>query len=123
MDPLSGRRALVTGASSGIGAATARALAGAGAQVVLAARREDRLEEVARALPGSTSLAVDVRDAGAVAEAFSGLEVDVLVLNAGLSIGMEKLQDGVPEDWSVAIDTNVKGVLRGWSRGSAATSS
>jgi len=111
MGPLSSRRALVTGASSGIGAATARALSGAGAQVVLAARRKDRLAEVARDLAGATTAVVDVRDAPAVSKAFGALEIDLLVANAGLSIGMEKLQDGVPEDWATAIDTNVKGVL------------
>ena len=111
MTSLHGRRALVTGASSGIGAATARALAGAGAEVVLAARRADRLKGVARDLERARSLVVDVRDAAAVEKAFAGLEVDVLVANAGLSIGMEKLQDGVPADWTAAVDTNVKGVL------------
>jgi 3-hydroxy acid dehydrogenase / malonic semialdehyde reductase len=111
MSPLSGRRALVTGASSGIGAATARALSKAGAEVVLAARRGDRLGEVAKDLGRSSRVVVDVRDAAAVSKAFSNLEVDVLVANAGLSIGMEKLQDGVPEDWAAAVDTNVKGVL------------
>ncbi|MFN0006926.1 MAG: SDR family NAD(P)-dependent oxidoreductase [Planctomycetota bacterium] len=111
MSPLSGRRALVTGASSGIGAATARALSTAGAEVVLAARRGDRLAKVAETLGHSTRIVVDVRDALAVEAAFSKLEVDVLVANAGLSIGMEKLQEGAPADWSAAIDTNVKGVL------------
>jgi len=111
MSPLSGRRALVTGASSGIGAATARALSSAGAEVVLAARRGDRLEEVARTLERSSRVVVDVRDAPAVERAFGGMPIDVLVANAGLSIGMEKLQDGAPADWAAAIDTNVKGVL------------
>src|SRR5262245_6261729 len=111
MGPLSGRRALVTGASSGIGEATARALAAAGAQVVLAARRGDRLARVQEGLGGARSVVVDVRDAGAVLKAFSDLEVEVVVANAGLSIGVEKLQEGVPEDWAAAVDTNVKGVL------------
>jgi len=108
---LSGRKALVTGASSGIGAATAVALAEAGATVVLTARRLEKLAEVAKACPGSRSIAVDVRDALAMDRAFAGLEIDVLVANAGLSIGMEKLPDGRPDDWAAAIDTNVKGVL------------
>jgi 3-hydroxy acid dehydrogenase/malonic semialdehyde reductase len=108
---LSVRKALVTGASSGIGAATAVALAEAGATVVLAARRLEKLSEVAKACPGSRSIAVDVRDAAAMDRAFAGLEIDVLVANAGLSIGMEKLPDGRPDDWAAAIDTNVKGVL------------
>lgn len=111
MSPLSGRRALVTGASSGIGAATARALSSAGAEVVLAARRGDRLEQVARTLERASRVVVDVRDAPAVEKAFLQHEIDILVANAGLSIGVEKLQDGVPADWAAAIDTNVKGVL------------
>jgi NADP-dependent 3-hydroxy acid dehydrogenase YdfG len=109
--PAGDRKALVTGASSGIGAATARALAAAGAEVVLVARRKERLAEVAKACPGSTSIELDVRDAGAAKRELAGLGTDLLVANAGLSIGMEKLPDGRPEDWAEAIDTNVKGVL------------
>ncbi len=111
MSALSGRKALVTGASSGIGAATAVALAEAGASVVLVARRLEKLAAVAQACPGSRSIALDVRDAAAMEKGLAGLEIDVLVANAGLSIGMEKLPDGKPEDWAAAIDTNVKGVL------------
>jgi len=111
MGPLSGRKALVTGASSGIGAATARVLSAAGAQVVLAARRGDRLTKVLEGLEGATSVVVDVRDPRAVLKAFSNLGIDLLVANAGLSIGVEKLQEGIPEDWAAAVDTNVKGVL------------
>src|SRR5262245_1938544 len=98
MPPLAGRRALVTGASSGIGAAIARALSAAGAEVTLAARRAERLAEVARGLERARTVVVDVRDAAAVSRAFAGLEVDLLVANAGLSIGMERLPEGVPED-------------------------
>jgi 3-hydroxy acid dehydrogenase / malonic semialdehyde reductase len=117
MTALSGRKALVTGASSGIGAAAARSLAAAGAEVTLVARRAERLAEVAQSLPRAHTpphvhtIVLDVRDSTAVLAELSKLEVDVLVLNAGLSIGMEKLQEGVPEDWAVAVDTNVKGVL------------
>ena len=111
MKPFHGRRALVTGASSGIGAATARALSAAGARVVLVARRPERLSEVARDCPGSETVVLDVRDALAADRELSRFEVDVLVLNAGLSIGMERLPEGSPEDWAAAIDTNVKGVL------------
>lgn len=111
MGAVSNRKALVTGASSGIGAATARALAAGGAEVVLVARRKERLAEVEKACPGSSSIELDVRDARATERELSSLGVDVLVANAGLSIGMEKLPDGRPEDWAAAIDTNVKGVL------------
>ena len=108
---LDGTATLVTGASSGIGAATARALAAEGARVVLVARRKERLLEVAKECPGAEIVALDVRDANAADRELGRFEVDVLVANAGLSIGMEKLPDGNPEDWAVAIDTNVKGIL------------
>jgi len=111
MKPLQDRLALVTGASAGIGAATARALASAGARVVLAARRADRLARVAEGIPGARTLVLDVRDARATRAALEPLELDLLVANAGLALGTAKLQDGDPEQWSQVIDTNVKGVL------------
>jgi 3-hydroxy acid dehydrogenase / malonic semialdehyde reductase len=108
---LEGRAALVTGASAGIGAATARALAQRGARVLLAARRTDRLDEVARDCPGSRVLELDVRDAQAVARALAGERLDLVVANAGLALGADPLQEGDPAEWSVTIDTNLKGVL------------
>ncbi|MFT4539764.1 MAG: 3-hydroxy acid dehydrogenase/malonic semialdehyde reductase [Planctomycetota bacterium] len=108
---LSGKRALITGASAGIGAATARALAGAGAHVTLAARRRERLEELAAELGEAEIIELDVRDAEAVNEAVSGLELDICIPNAGLAFGSGPIQEGDPADWSVMIDTNVKGVL------------
>ncbi len=111
MRPLDDRLAFVSGASSGIGAATARALASAGARVVLAARRRERLEALAAELPGATTLELDVRDHAAVAAALEPLDVDLLVANAGLAHGVATLQEGDPADWSDMIDTNVKGVL------------
>ena len=101
----------MTGASAGIGAATARALAGAGASVLLAARREDRLAELAKEIPRATPLALDVRDHAAVAAALEGRAIDIVVANAGMALGTGPLQSGDPADWSVMIDTNVKGVL------------
>src|SRR5262245_17015290 len=109
MRPLDQRSALVTGASSGIGAATARALAAAGAHVVLVARREEKLAAVAKDCPGSEIVALDVRDAPAADRELARFAPDVLVANAGLSIGMERLPEGNPADWAEAIDTNVKG--------------
>src|SRR5690349_23911545 len=100
--------ALVTGASAGIGAATARALAAAGARVLLAARRVERLEALARELPGARAIALDVRDAGHVQEALGQERVDIAVVNAGLGLGMGPLDEGSVEDWSTMIDTNVK---------------
>ena len=111
MKPLADRLALVTGASAGIGAATARSLCAAGARVLLAARRRERLEALAAELPGSSVLELDVRDAAAVAAALEPHPVDLLVANAGLARGTASLQDGDPEEWSLVIDTNIKGVL------------
>jgi len=111
MKPLLGCTALVTGASAGIGAATARALAGEGARVLLAARRVDRLRALARELAGSVPLELDVRDPAAVQAALAPYSCDIAVANAGLALGTEPLHRGDPAEWSVVIDTNVKGVL------------
>ncbi len=108
---LAHRTALVTGASAGIGAATARALAGAGASVLLAARRGERLSALAKELPRASALTLDVRDHAAVAAALEGRAVDIVVANAGMALGTGPLQVGDPADWAVMIDTNVKGVL------------
>lgn len=110
--PLAGRQALITGASAGIGAATARALAARGAHVTLTARRADRLEALAAELGESASVAaVDVRDAASVAGLFDGHAYDLVVANAGLGLGVAPLHEGDTGDWSTMIDTNVKGVL------------
>jgi NADP-dependent 3-hydroxy acid dehydrogenase YdfG len=108
--------AVVTGASSGIGAATAAGLAGAGFHVVLAARRGDRLATAAaraRDRGGSAQAEVlDVTDAAAVA-AFAGSldRCDVLVNNAGGAIGMEDVGAADPADWRVMFEVNVLGSL------------
>lgn len=102
---------MVTGASVGIGRATAMALSGAGAEVTLLARRLDRLDAAARLCPGSHVVAADVRDAPALARALAGREFDLLVNNAGLALGVDRLPAGDPAEWSTVIDTNVKGVL------------
>lgn len=111
MNDLQDRLALVTGASAGIGAATARALAAAGATVVLAARRKQELERVAADCPGARTLVLDVCDAEAVASAMADLPLDIVLANAGLAYGVEPLHEGDPAEWSAVIDTNVKGVL------------
>ncbi len=111
MNALQDRLALVTGASSGIGEAIARALTEAGCRVVLAARRRDRLEALAAALPGSRVALLDVRDPAAVAAAVDGLELDLVVANAGLAYGTEPVQQSSPEEFAEVLDTNVKGVL------------
>jgi NADP-dependent 3-hydroxy acid dehydrogenase YdfG len=108
--------AVVTGASSGIGAATAAGLAGAGYHVVLAARRADRLDEVAAKISsqgGSARTALlDVTDRAAV-EAF-GRDLDrcdVLVNNAGGAVGIENVADADPADWRAMYEVNVMGTL------------
>jgi 3-hydroxy acid dehydrogenase / malonic semialdehyde reductase len=107
----------ITGASSGIGAASARAFAMAGAQLVLAARRVDRLHALAAELKTACHvLELDVRDRAAVQGAVAAIpaafrDIDVLVNNAGLSRGFEPLHEGSETDWDEMIDTNVKGLL------------
>ena len=108
---LKGRTALITGASSGIGRATAQALSDQGVRVLLAARSEDKLKDLAESLPDAQVLVMDVRDAASVATALEGHNPDLVVCNAGLGIGVGPLQEGKPENWDLMIDTNVKGVL------------
>jgi NADP-dependent 3-hydroxy acid dehydrogenase YdfG len=116
---LAGRTAIVTGASSGIGLSTARALAGEGARLALGARRVERLEEAARTLPGEGHVIgpLDVTDdesAGAfVSRAVEELgRVDILVNNAGLALGRGPIAEGSNEDDRIMVETNVLGLLR-----------
>ena len=109
---------LITGASAGIGAACARAVAAQGARLVLAARRRDRLDELAAGLGGAEHhlLELDVRDREAVAAALAGLpaewaRIDVLVNNAGMGRGLDKLHESDVDGWDQMVDTNVKGLL------------
>lgn len=118
---IAGRLALVTGASAGIGEAIARRLAGDGANLVLWARRADRLARLAEEITAESRVrvetgAVDVRDYDAVraeAERVTGAAgaPDIVVNNAGLAVGMESVQDADIDAWNQMIDTNVKGVL------------
>jgi NADP-dependent 3-hydroxy acid dehydrogenase YdfG len=108
--------AVVTGASSGIGAATAVRLARAGYQVVLAARRADRIEELASQLRGDGGQAeatvLDVTDRAAVQQFATTLDrCDVLVNNAGGAFGAETVAAGDPADWQAMYDVNVLGTL------------
>ena len=108
--------AVVTGASSGIGAATATKLAEAGYHVVLAARRSDRIEELAEEIRGRGGQAdwvvLDVTDRDA-AIAFAGRldRCDVLVNNAGGAYGADPVADGDPADWQAMFEVNVLGTL------------
>jgi len=118
---LDGKRALITGASAGIGEACARRLAADGAQLVLWARRIERLARLADDLEREHGRAVhvaqvDVRERAAVTALANALiEVgdvpDVLINNAGLAAGFDFFQEGDPTDWERMIDTNVKGLL------------
>ena len=114
--PDSDRIAVVTGASSGIGEATARGLRAAGFFVVLGARREDRLMAVAREL-GGRGLPLDVRDLASI-DAFTAAiaaeygQVEILINNAGLAAGLQPLAQGNDDDWVQMMETNVLGLLR-----------
>lgn len=112
---------LITGASSGIGRSCARAFAQQGVRLILAARRYERLEDLAVELNRKLGediffLVFDVRDQPAVERAVTELpigwrDIDVLVNNAGLSRGLDKLHEGKLDDWEEMIDTNIKGLL------------
>ena len=121
MTRIHGKLALVTGASSGIGLSCARRFAADGAQLVLWARRRERLERTAAELEKAHGVrvevaAVDVRDRGAVDRAVGALAAagrvpDILLNNAGLAAGFAKLHEGDPDHWDRMIDTNLKGLL------------
>lgn len=114
-------RVLITGASSGIGRATAEMFAKEGAKLVLCARSTDKLTALCDDLNSqhqteTYTLTMDVRDRDAVQNALEGLpsewqQTDVLVNNAGLALGFEKLHEGNVDQWEQMIDTNIKGVL------------
>jgi NADP-dependent 3-hydroxy acid dehydrogenase YdfG len=118
---LKDRIVFITGASAGIGAACARAFAAEGAKLLLAARRVERLEAMEAELLEAGAAAIlafklDVQDRAEVESAIADLpaewsEIDVLVNNAGLSRGLDKVWEGKPQDWEDMIDTNVKGLL------------
>lgn len=121
MDRLKDKIVFITGASSGIGRACAEAFAAEKADLILAARRFERLKEQAERLEKEFGiktriLELDVRDYNAVKESFNSLpeewqRVDILVNNAGLARGLEKIYEGDLNKWEEMIDTNVKGLL------------
>jgi 3-hydroxy acid dehydrogenase / malonic semialdehyde reductase len=123
MPDLAGKIVLISGASSGIGAACAQLLAPLSVKLILLARRAERLQQVvdscvaAGASPANfQQITADVRDRTALTMAIAQLPpawqaIDILINNAGLSRGLSKLQEGIIADWEEMIDTNVKGLL------------
>lgn len=120
-NPMKGQTVFITGASSGIGKACAEQFAALGANVVITGRREERLKALANALSSEHGIScipiqLDIRNFEQVQAAFKKLEtdkidIDVLVNNAGLALGTDKIQDGLVSNWDTMIDTNVKGLL------------
>ncbi len=112
---------MVTGATSGIGKACSELFAKNGAQLILVARRQERLEEISKDFKsryGTKSLVkvCDVRKYNEVHDMVNSLpqdwqDIDILINNAGLASGLEKIQDGLIENWEEMIDTNIKGLL------------
>ena len=114
------KTAFITGATSGIGRASARRLAEAGFRIIITARRKEALEAFAEKLRAEghdvLTIAYDVRDREACREAVDNLpnewkEIDLLVNNAGLALGLEPEYEGDFADWDTMIDTNIKGLL------------
>jgi 3-hydroxy acid dehydrogenase/malonic semialdehyde reductase len=115
------KNVLITGATSGIGQATAKIFAANGHRLIITGRREERLQKLADELRKAFSVEVlplvfDVRDSSAVKSAADNLpdewrNIDVLVNNAGLAVGVGTIQDGNIDDWERMIDTNIKGLL------------
>mgnify|MGYP001256782915 CR=1 FL=1 len=113
-EDLKGKRALVTGASGGLGLHFARVLAEAGAEVTLAARRAAALEEAVSGIVAAGGKAghvlLDVSDAGAVEAAFAGPSYDIVVNNAGITSGGPALDVAI-DDWKRVVDTDLTGVF------------
>ena len=109
----------ITGASSGFGEACARSFASEGARLILTARRKEKLEALRDDLAGAAGVHIiqlDVRDRVAVDAAVASLpegfrDIDVLVNNAGLALGLEPSHKVAIEDWDVMVDTNIKGLM------------
>ncbi len=120
-DSIKNRIVLITGASAGIGRACAETFAREGAQLILTARRADRLKVLSEDLmkryaARCHSVPLDVTNRAAVETAIANLPeewaaIDILINNAGLARGLDKLHEASPDDWEEMIDTNIKGLL------------
>lgn len=121
MQPLKNKIVFITGASAGIGEATALAFAEQDARLILAARRKEKLDQLAKTLKNkfgteSLCLSLDVTRQYDVQKTVDGLpanwsEIDILVNNAGLGLGVDKIHEARIADWEEMIDTNIKGLL------------
>ena len=121
MNRIKGKTVLITGASAGIGEASARAFASFGANLIICARRSDRMVTLKSELEAEHGVSVhtkvlDVRDREGVENFATELEAqdlvpDVLLNNAGKALGLHLLHEGLVEDWEDMLDTNVKGLL------------
>jgi NADP-dependent 3-hydroxy acid dehydrogenase YdfG len=112
------RTVLITGASAGFGAACARRYAGENNRLILAARRLDRLKALQEELQGTEChvLELDVRDRNNVKSGLAGLpssfqDIDILINNAGLALGLEPAHEADMENWERMVDTNIKGLM------------
>lgn len=115
------KTALITGATSGIGKAIAQILASNGYNLIITGRRQELLDDLSLWISNETeaqvvSLCFDVRDLNQVEKAIDSLtgeweNIDLLINNAGLAVGLEPVHSGVVDDWDRMIDTNVKGLL------------
>jgi len=115
------RIALITGATAGIGQATAKLLAKNNFDLILTGRRKERLEQIGQEIQRNENcrviiLSFDIRNLKETEQAFNSLPddwktIDVLVNNAGLAVGLEPIQEGTIDDWERMIDTNIKGLL------------
>jgi hypothetical protein len=116
MNFIEGKIALITGATSGIGKATAKALNDMGVNLILTGRNEKKLNELKNTLDVQTlTFTFDVRNKESVTQTIKEIlqitHIDILINNAGLALGLEPIDEGNPEDWDTMIDTNIKGVL------------
>lgn len=112
IDRLQNKTALITGATSGIGKACALALDALGVNLILTGRSQEKLDAVAKELKGQTTLIeLDVRDRATVEAKLADLNVDILINNAGLALGLEPIDSGSIDQWEEMIDANLKGLL------------